>query len=240
MATKPKYKRVLLKLSGEMLCEPGGFALDAPAMERIAGEIQQITAQGVQIALVIGGGNFLRGRHLSDNPHVHRTTADYMGMLATIMNGLALRDAMEKLGAKAALMSPIYDPRICEPFERRRAIQLLDEGYVVILAGGTGIPFFTTDTCAALRASELDADALLKATKVDGVFDSDPMKNSAAKKYDTLTYKKVIEDQLGVMDMTAVTLCMENKIPVVVFAIAKPGSLAGVIAGKTIGTTVGF
>jgi uridylate kinase len=237
---KPKYKRIVLKLSGEMLCSPEGLALDAGAMLDIAGQIKQVAQMGVQVGLVIGGGNFLRGRDLSGNKHVERSTADYMGMLATMMNGLAIRDTLESIGQQAAVLSPLADPRICEPFSRRRALELLEAGYVVLLAGGTGSPYFTTDTCAALRACEIGADVLLKATKVDGVFDSDPVKNPLARKYDRLTYEKVLADQLGVMDMTAVTLCRQSSIPIVVFAVARKGSLADVVAGRAVGTAVGF
>ena len=236
---KPKYKRIVLKLSGEMLCSAEGSGLNAEAMLAVADQIKQVAKMGVQIGLVIGGGNFLRGRDLAGNKNIERSTADYMGMLATMMNGLAMRDMLQSIGQKAAVLSPLADPRICEPFSRRRAVELLEGGYVVLLAGGTGSPYFTTDTCAALRASEIGADVLLKATKVDGVFDSDPVKNPSAKKYDRLTYHKVLTDQLGVMDMTAISLCRESGIPIVVFAVARKGSLASVVSGRAVGTTVG-
>ena len=233
-----KYKRILLKLSGEMLCSAGGCAIEPAAIDNVISEIAGVTALGVEVAVVVGGGNFLRGRDLSGNPRIQRTTADYMGMLATIMNALALRDSMASHGLKADVLSPISDPRVCEPFTQQRANELLSRGHVVILAGGTGSPFFTTDTGAALRASEIGACVLVKATKVDGVFDSDPVKNPSARKYDELTYQKVLADRLGVMDLTAISFCMENRMPVVVFALANPGSLVKVICGQSIGTMV--
>lgn len=235
---KPKYKRVLLKLSGEALCAPGASGIDAAAVSTIIGEIRNVCQMGVQVAIVIGGGNFVRGRNFTDNPQIRRTTADYIGMLATIMNALALRDSMEAAGLKAAVLSPIHDPRLCEPFACRRADDLLKNGHVLILAGGTGSPFFTTDTCAALRANEIQADIVLKATTVEGVYDSDPKKNPAAKKYDTLTYSKVLADKLGVMDLTAISLCMENRLPIMVFALSKAGNLAAAVSGQNVGTTI--
>lgn len=240
MAKMAQYKRIVLKLSGEMLCSHDGYAVETPAMLEVATEIKQVAQAGVQIGLVIGAGNFIRGRDLAGCPHIERSTADYIGILATMMNGLAMRDTLESIGQKAAMLSAIADPRICEPFSRRRAVELLESGHVVILAGGTGSAYFTTDSGAALRACEINAQALLKATKVDGVFDSDPAKNPAARKYDRLSYDKILTDQLGVMDMTAVSLCRESRIPIVVFAIARKGSLAGVIAGEPIGTTIGL
>ncbi|MFB3891249.1 MAG: UMP kinase [Phycisphaerae bacterium] len=233
-----RYKRVLLKLSGEMLCSPDGFAVEAPAAAAVVAAVRDVIKLGVQVGLVVGAGNFIRGRDLASNPHIHRTTADYMGMLATIINGLALRDTLAAHGLAAVVMSPIGDARVCEPFVRERAIELMDAGSVVIFAGGTGSPFFTTDTCAALRAAEVGADVLLKATKVDGVFDSDPAVNKAAKKYDRLTYDKVLADRLGVMDLTAVELCRASRIPIVVFALARPGSLVDAVSGKRVGTIV--
>ena len=238
MPTRAKYKRVLLKLSGEALCAAGAGGLDAGALRKVALEIGRIVKMGVQVGLVIGGGNIARGRDFTGNHDIDRATADYMGMLATIINGLALRDTMEHLGIDAAIMSPIADPRLCEPFARRRALELLEQGKVLILAGGTGSPFFTTDTCAALRACELGAEVLLKATKVDGVFDSDPAANPKARKYHRLTYSKVLADRLGVMDLTAISMCMDRAIPVVVFAMAKSGNLAAAVRGQSVGTTI--
>lgn len=233
-----KFKRILLKLSGEMLCAPGGFAVEAAALESVVNELKPVIKMGVQVGLVIGGGNFFRGRHLSDNPRIDRTTADYMGMLATMMNGLALRDTLESHALKATMLSPIADARLCEAYSKRRAVELLEAGHVVIFAGGTGNPFFTTDTCAALRASEIQAQALLKATKVDGVFDSDPVKNPSAKKYDRLTYAKVLADRLGVMDLTAISMCMESNLPILVFALAHKGNLLSAVSGQNVGTII--
>ena len=238
MPPRAKYKRVLLKVSGEMLCAPGGFGLDQDAMRQVTAEIAQVVRMGVQVGLVVGGGNIARGRHFHGHEDITRNTADYIGMLATIINALALRDTMESRGLKAAVLSPIADVRLCEPFAQRRAVELLESGYVVILAGGTGSPYFTTDTCAALRACEIEAEVLLKATKVDGVYDSDPMKNPKARKYDRLTYAKAIADRLGVMDQTAFSMCQDARMPIVVFALATKGNLAAVVAGKHVGTTI--
>jgi uridylate kinase len=238
MSDQPKYRRILLKLSGEAMCAPGGSGIDPLAMGSIAREIRDVAAMGVEVSLVIGGGNFLRGRDLAGNPQVHRTTADYMGMLATIMNALALRDSLVASGVPATVLSAIADPRICEPFSIRRADELLAHRQTLILAGGTGSPFFTTDTAAALRAGEIRAKILLKATTVDGVYDSDPKKNPAAKKYDRLTYAKVLADKLGVMDLTAISLCMENRLPIMVFALAKAGNLAAAVCGQNVGTII--
>ncbi len=238
MSKKAEYSRVLLKLSGEALCSPGGFGVDAVATESIVGQLRQLAAVGVQVAVVIGGGNFLRGRNLAGNPHIRRTSADYMGMLATIMNALALRDALLAGGTAATILSAIADGRICEPFSVGRADELLAAGHVLVLAGGTGSPFFTTDTCAALRASEIRAEILLKATTVNGVYDSDPHKNPHAKKYDRLTYAKVLADKLGVMDLTAISLCMESRLPIMVFDLAKRGNLLAAVRGQNVGTLI--
>lgn len=238
MSETPKYKRILLKLSGEALCAPGGTGIDAAAMAALAKEIRGVTSLGVQLAVVVGGGNFLRGRDLAYNPRIRRTSADYMGMLATMMNGLALRDSLQASGIAATVLSAIADPRICEPFSCRRADELLVAGHTLILAGGTGSPFFTTDTCAALRASEIGAEVVLKATTVDGVYDSDPKRNPAATKYDRLTYSKVLADKLGVMDLTAISLCMESRLPIMVFAMAKTGNLAAAVCGQNVGTMI--
>jgi uridylate kinase len=238
MARSLRYKRVLLKLSGEAMCSPGGFAVQASAVEQIVAEVRQVVEMGAEVGLVIGGGNFIRGRDLTYNPHIRRTTADFMGMLATIMNSLALRDAFETRGIKAAVLSPIADPRLCEPYACRRAVELLEGGSVVVLAGGTGSPYFTTDTCAALRACELSAEVLLKATTVDGVYDSDPKRNPQARRYERLTYAKALADKLGVMDLTAISLCMESRVPIMVFALAKPGSLADAVCGENVGTII--
>jgi uridylate kinase len=238
MARKPKYRRVLLKISGETLCTPDGFGVENPALRQVIHEIRPLVERGVQIGLVAGGGNYVRGRDLAGQEHIHRTTADYMGMLATIINGIALRDALQGEGIAAAVLCPIHDRRFCEPFSRLRAVELLESGHVVILAGGTGSPFFTTDTCAALRAAELDAQVLFKATKVDGVFDSDPAHNPRARKYNRLTYEKVLADKLGVMDLTAISLCMERRMPIVVFQLTRKQNLLRAAYGENVGTMI--
>ncbi len=234
----PQYKRVLLKLSGEALCEPGGFGIDVPAVDRLIEEIQPAVSLGVQMGIVVGGGNFVRGRSLGGNPPIQRATADHMGMLATVMNALALQDSLESAGLSARVQSAIPMTSLCETFIRRRAMEHLESGRIVILAGGTGSPFFTTDTCASLRALEINAQALLKATKVDGVFDCDPVNNPAARKYDRLTYQKVLADRLGVMDLTAISMCMESRLPIVVFDLFRKGNLLAAVKGEKVGTTI--
>lgn len=234
----PRYNRVVLKLSGEGLCKPGGFGLDPEEIRRVADEISAAADQGVQLAIVVGGGNFIRGRHLAASGHVERATGDYMGMLATCINAMALQDTLEAMGVATRVLSAIEVKEVAEPFIRRRAVRHLEKGRIVILAGGTGNPFFTTDTCAALRASELGADVLLKATKVDGVFSADPVSDPSAQRFERLTYAEVIEKRLGVMDLTAVSLCMENETPIVVFNLKKPGNVARVVAGEDIGTVI--
>ncbi len=234
----PLYRRVLVKLSGEALCAPGGFGVDTQAVQGIVKELEPVVHSGVQVALVLGGGNFFRGKDLHKEGLLDRATADGMGMLATVMNGLALQKALENQGIEARVLSAIATVGLCEPYIRRRAIHHLEKGRLVILSGGTGSPFFTTDTGAALRASEIQAEVLFKATKVDGVFDSDPIRNPSAKKFDRLTYGEVLARQLGVMDLAAVSLCMESKIPVIVFRMSQPGNLAAAVAGKTVGTII--
>jgi len=233
-----QYKRVLVKLSGEGLCSAGGSGIERAALSASVDELAALVEMKVQVAVVVGAGNILRGQDLADNPEIQRATADSMGMLATVMNALALRDALLSRGIAACAMSATQMTPICEPFVRGVAIAHLQAGCVVILAGGTGNPFFTTDTCAALRALEINADVLLKATKVNGVYDSDPVKNKDAKRYDRLTYQKVMADRLGVMDLTAISMCMENKLPIIVFKLSDAGSLAAVVRGEDIGTTV--
>jgi len=239
MSKNLRYGRVIVKLSGEMLCSPGGSGIDSAALATVVAEIAAAVKTGAQVAVVIGGGNFLRGRQLRDDPAISRVTADYMGMLATTMNALPLRDALEHAGLSSEVLGAIFMECVCDPVDIRRARGLLDDGVVVILAGGTGRPFVTTDTCAALRACELGADAVLKATKVDGVYDSDPQANPDARRFDRLTYQQVLTRRLGVMDLTAISMCMDNNIPIVVFELARAGNLAGVISGKDIGTFVG-
>jgi len=238
MSGQPRYQRVLLKVSGEGFGSPGGSAIEAGAVASLLDEIVPVVEMGVQVALVVGGGNIVRARDLAGDAHVERVTADYMGMLGTVINALCLRDALAGRGIDARVLSAIPVAAVCEPFVRGRAIQHLNKGRVVVFAGGTGSPFFTTDTCASLRASEIEAQVLLKATKVDGVFDSDPEVNADAQKYDRLTYPQVLTERLGVMDLTAVSMCMESKIPIVVFQLSRPGSLARVVCGEDIGTTI--
>ena len=235
---EPKYKRILLKISGEGLCREGGFGLEAAELTTIAEQIAAVAKSGVQVAVVVGGGNFIRGEVLSAQGHIQRATADYMGMLGTVMNAVALQDVLETLGAPTRVASAITVTQICEPFIRRRVIRHLEKGRIVVLAAGTGNPFFTTDTCAALRATELNADILMKATKVDGVYDSDPKKNPTAKMYTRLTYKQAINDNLRIMDMTALSLAMERKIPILVFNLKKNGNIARAVAGEQIGTLI--
>lgn len=233
-----KYHRVLLKLSGESFCKPGQFGIDGSALESIAERIVEICKLGPQVAIVIGAGNFLRGESFSETSHIPRNTADYMGMLATIINGCALQETLEKLGRPTRVLSAIEVPAMCEPFIRRRAFHHLDNGRVVILAGGTGNPFFTTDTCAALRAAELEVDLLIKATKVEGVYSDDPKTNSGAKLFDELTYDQVLTQKLRIMDQAAVSLCSGNNIPIVVLNIFKKGNITKAICGERVGTLI--
>lgn len=238
MADKPQYKRILLKISGESMTESGQGGVRPEALALIVREIAPLVELGVQVGLVIGGGNFLRGRDLADNPAIKRTTADYMGMLATIMNATALRDALLAAGIPAIALSAIPVPTVCEPYTIRHADGYLREGKVVLLAGGTGSPFFTTDSGAALRAVELEAEVFFKATKVDGVYDSDPARNPNAKKFDRITYIDAMAQRLGVMDMTAFSMCMENRLPIFVFRLDTPGNLKRAVLGQKVGTLV--
>jgi uridylate kinase len=233
-----KYKRVLLKISGESFCSAGGFGIEGDYLESVADRIIQVKKLGGQIAIVVGGGNFLRGQNFSKKSHIPRHTADYMGMLATVINACALQETLEKLGQPTRVLSAIEVSAICEPFIRRKAIKHLDDGKVVILAGGTGNPFFSTDTCAALRASELDADLIIKATKVDGVYDDDPNKNPNAKLFDKISYTEVLNKNLRVMDHAAISLCSENNIPIIVLNIFQKGNIIKALQGEKIGTTV--
>jgi uridylate kinase len=233
-----KYKRVLLKISGESFCKPGGFGIDGDQTKLIAERISRINKAGTQVAVVVGAGNILRGATFSENSEIPRNTADYLGMLATIINACTLQEILEKLGQPTRVMSAIDVNALCEPFIRRRAISHLERGVVVILAGGTGNPFFTTDTCAALRATELDANLLIKATKVDGVYSDDPKTNPDAKLYSKLTYNEVLQQNLRVMDASAISLCRDNKIPVIVLNIFKEGNITKAINGEDVGTLV--
>ena len=233
-----KYKRVLLKLSGESFCKPGQFGIDGPSLASIAERIAEICKLGPQVAVVVGAGNFLRGEHFSQASQIPRNTADYMGMLATIINACALQETLEKLGQETRVLSAIDVPAMCEGFIRRRAIRHLERGRVAILAGGTGNPFFTTDTCAALRASELEADLLIKATKVEGVYSDDPKKNPDAKLFEKLSYEQVLSKNLRIMDLSAISLCRDNNIPIIVLNIFEMGNITKALCGEKIGTKI--
>jgi uridylate kinase len=234
----PVYQRVLLKISGEGFCRAEGLGIDAEELDRIAGELIDVSGLGVQLAVVVGGGNFLRGKTFASGSRVQRATADYMGMLATVMNALALQDTLESMGQPTRVQSAIEMRAVCEPYIRRRADRHLDKGRVVILAAGTGNPFVTTDTAAALRATELGADALLKATKVEGVYSSDPNADASAQFIERLSHSDILSRQLGVMDLAAISLCMDHRIPVVVFNLKKHGNIARVVRGEQIGTVI--
>lgn len=232
-----RYKRVLLKLSGEALAPENGMGIDPPAAKMIAQQVKSVASLGADLAIVIGGGNIWRGR-VGLELGMDRATADYMGMLATVMNSLALMDALEQIGVTTRVQTSIEMRQIAEPYIRRRALRHIEKSRVVIFAGGTGNPYFTTDTAAALRAVEINADLLIKATKVDGIYDSDPKKNPDAKKYDCLTYMEALAKQLQVMDATAISLCMENHMPLMVLNLWEEGSLKKALMGEKIGTLV--
>ena len=231
------YTRVLLKLSGEALMGESQYGIDPDVATRIAGEVADIQSAGVQTAIVIGGGNIFRGVAASAKG-MDRSTADYMGMLATVMNALALQDALEHKGVATRVLSAIEMRAVAEPFIRRRAIRHLEKGRVVVFAAGTGNPYFTTDTAAALRAMEVKAEVILKATKVDGIYTADPAKDPTATRYERISYLQVLQDRLQVMDATAISLCMDNKLPIVVFNLRTPGNVRRVVAGEPVGTTV--
>lgn len=237
MTTTTVYQRILLKLSGEALMGEQGYGIDAAVLEYIADELKQAHALGVQIAIVIGGGNILRGKTAAASG-MDRAQADYMGMLATVINSLALQDALERAGMETRVQTGIDMPSIAEPFIRRRAIRHLEKGRLVILAAGTGNPFFTTDTAAALRAVELNCDVLLKATKVDGVYDDDPMRNPAARRFAEISYMRALNMGLRVMDSTALALCKDNHLPIIVFDLFDQGAVAAVARGEARGTRV--
>jgi uridylate kinase len=238
MMAEPTYRRVLVKVSGESLMGPGGFGIDQPTLERIAADLVAAQALGVAVAVVVGGGNIFRGVKVSESG-IPRVTGDLMGMLATVMNALALETAVAAAGAPARTMSAIAMPAVCETYERAQAQRHLAEGRMVILAGGTGNPFFTTDTTAVLRAAELGAQAVLKATDVDGVYSADPKTDKTAKRYDRLTHQEAIERNLKVMDATAFALARENRMPIIVFSIRKKGAIEAVLRGQGDGTLVG-
>ena len=240
--TKPtphRYTRILVKLSGEALLGSSDYGIDPAVLRRIAGEILAIAETGTEVAIVVGGGNIFRGAGLA-RAGMDRGTADQMGMLATVMNALAMQDSLESLGLQTRVMSAIRINQVCEDYIRRRAIRHLEKGRIVVFAGGTGNPFFTTDTAAALRAIEIDADVLLKATKVDGVYSDDPVRNPAAVHYARLTFDKVLTDKLNVMDATAIVMCRDNHLPLRVFNLNRTGDLTRIARGEDVGTVVTF
>lgn len=237
MPSAKKYSRVLLKLSGESLCGDGSHGIKPDALSSIGSEIKLAVDSGVQLGIVVGGGNIWRGEQ-DRGEAIGRVTADYMGMLATLINALALQDALEQLGVPTRVQTAVEINKLAESYIRRRAIRHLEKNRVVIFAGGTGNPYFTTDTAAALRAVEIEAQVVLKATKVDGVYDADPKKDRKAVKFDKLTFMDSIKRRLKVMDTTALTLCMENRMPVVVFDLAVKGNIARAVAGRTVGTLI--
>jgi len=236
-SSRPVYKRILLKLSGEALMGNGDYGIDPAVANRIATEVGELVSAGIEVALVLGGGNIFRGVNLASSG-MDRVTADHMGMLATVINALAMQDALEHHGLYARVMSAIKINQICEDYIRRRAIRHLEKGRVVVFAAGTGNPFFTTDSAASLRGIEIGADAVLKATKVDGVYSADPVKHPDAKRYHRLTYDDVLKNKLMVMDATAIVLCRDNDMPLRVFNITKPGALMRVVMGEAEGTLV--
>jgi len=233
----PRYRRILLKLSGEALLGNGDYGIDPEVLRRIGAEVVEVLARGTQVALVLGGGNIFRGAGLA-RAGMDRVTADHMGMLGTVMNSLAMQDALEGLGAHARVMSALPINDVCEDYIRRRAIRHLEKGRVTIFAAGTGNPFFTTDTAASLRAIEIGADVLLKATKVNGIYTADPVKNPTATRYARLTYDKVLTDRLDVMDATAIVMCRDNNLSLQVFSLLNPGELLRIVDGEDVGTVV--
>jgi uridylate kinase len=235
---QPAFRRILLKISGEALMGEQTFGIDVDIARAVAGEIKQVHDLGIQVAVVVGGGNIFRGLSKSAG-NMDRSSADYIGMLATLMNAVVLQDALEKTGIQTRVLSAIHIPQLAEPFIRRRAIRHLEKGRIVIFAAGTGNPFFSTDSAAALRALEIKAEVILKATKVDGVYSADPMKEANATRFDCITYQEVLEKQLKVMDASAISLCMDNNLPIVVFNMRTPGNIARVVqSGSGIGTRV--
>jgi len=236
---RPRLSRILVKLSGEALMGSGDYGIEPAVIKRIAGELNEISQMSVQLAVVIGGGNIFRGAGLA-RAGMDRVTGDHMGMLATVMNSLAMQDALEALGLHARVMSAIRINQVCEDYIRRRAVRHLEKGRIVIFAAGTGNPFFTTDSAAALRAIEINADLLLKATKVNGVYSEDPLRNPAATRYGRLSYDKVLADKLNVMDATAIVMCRDNRLPLRVFNLNNAGDLVRIVRGEDVGTTVTF
>ncbi len=232
---KAKYKRILLKLSGEALAGQNGFGIDADTLGKVCDNIKKVVDMGVEVAIVVGGGNFWRGRQAHQ---MERTTADYMGMLATIMNGQALQDALEVRGLDTRLQTSISMQQIAEPYIRRKAVRHLEKGRVVIFAGGTGNPFFSTDTCAALRATEVNAEIILFGKTIDGVYDSDPKENPNAQKFTEITYTEILQKNLKVMDSTAASLCRDNNMPTMIFALGNGENIISAVSGENIGTIV--
>ncbi|MBI4582166.1 MAG: UMP kinase [Planctomycetes bacterium] len=239
MDAQPKYRRIQLKISGEGLAGPGGSGIGEEALHRVAAEIKSVHDLGVQVAVTVGGGNIIRGSTLAAQSHIPEATAHYMGMLATVINALALQETLEALGLTTRVMSAVAVASVCEPFVRRRCVRHLQKDRVAILAGGTGRPFVTTDTAAALAAAEIAAEALFKATQVDGVYSADPKQVPNAEFYRTLTYDRVINERLKVMDLSAVDMCQRNHIPIVVFNLHKPGNMSRIVLGEPVGTTIG-
>ncbi len=231
------YKRVLLKLSGEVLMGETPFGIDTTTIDRLAAELIEVQQSGVELAIVIGGGNIFRGMSGMASG-MDRASADYMGMLATVMNAIALQDAIERQGATVRVISALHIKEVAEPYIRRRAVRHLEKGRIVIFGAGTGNPYFTTDTAASLRAMEIQADAVLKGTKVDGIYTADPVKDPSATRYDTLTFTQALNDRLGVMDATAMSLCRDNQMPIVVFDVTTPGQMLRAVAGEAVGTLV--
>lgn len=237
LGSKLRYQRVILKVTGEVLAGAQKFGIDGKTVKAFAEEIKEVKEMGCEMALVMGGGNIFRGT-IASEMGMERASADTMGMLATVINSLALQDGLEKIGVPTRVMSAIEMRQVAEPYIRRRATRHLEKGRVVIFAGGTGNPYFTTDTTASLRAMEINAEVILKATKVDGVYDADPLKHQEAKRYGSLTYIEVLNKELKVMDSTAISLCMDNRLPIIVFNIMEKGNIKRVISGEEIGTTV--
>ena len=233
-----KYSRILLKLSGEALMGDKGFGIDSILLEKYSSEIKKIHDKGIEVAIVIGGGNIYRGIEAEEESGINRVQGDYMGMLATLINSMALQSHLEKLGCDTRLMSGFNIDQVCEPFIRRRAIRHLEKNRIVIFGAGLGKPYFTTDSTASLRAIEIEANIVLKGTRVDGVYNADPEKDKSAIKYDELSFKEAYEKNLNIMDMTAFTLCRENNLPIIVFDMNKPGNLSNLINGKKIGTLI--
>lgn len=231
------YRRILLKMSGEILAGEGGFGIDPAVVSNLAGQVKAVAQTGLQVGIVIGGGNFFRGESMVESG-MDRVTGDYLGMTATIMNAVAFQNALENIGLDTRVLTALTMVQLAEPYIRRRAIRHLEKGRVIICAGGTGNPYFTTDTAAVLRGIEIGADIIMKGTKVDGIYDDDPMANAQAKRFEHLTYEEVVQKKLRVMDLTAVTLCMENKLPIMVFDIQRNGNMLKAATGEPIGTLV--